>query len=144
MVYVLIVVTNVMEKKVESKIHKPLAEILGIPKRGERVDQPKVAVVIDPKIAKVLRPHQIEGIKVFPRHHLLTQFLYRATTGKIHDGAYGCIMADEMGLGKTVVTWVIKLIDSYNVLHFFGLYFVSLLNLLNELFGNVLLHVRHL
>src|ERR1700738_926428 len=52
------------EKKVESKVHKSLAEILGIPKRGEQVEQPKVAVVIDPKIAKVLRPHQIEGVKV--------------------------------------------------------------------------------
>jgi len=52
------------EKKPESKVHKSLAEILGIPKRGEPVDQPKVAVVIDPKIAKVLRPHQIEGVKV--------------------------------------------------------------------------------
>jgi DNA repair and recombination protein RAD54 and RAD54-like protein len=79
-------------QKVESKIHKSLASILGIPKRGELVEQPKVAVVIDPKIAKVLRPHQIEGVK----------FLYRATTGKIHDAAFGCIMADEMGLGKTV------------------------------------------
>ena len=52
------------EKKMESKTHRSLAEILGIPKRGEPVDQPKVAVVIDPKIAKVLRPHQIEGVKV--------------------------------------------------------------------------------
>src|SRR5579862_9485910 len=51
------------EKKPESRVHKSLAEILGIPKRGEPVDQPKVAVVIDPKIAKVLRPHQIEGVK---------------------------------------------------------------------------------
>jgi DNA repair and recombination protein RAD54 and RAD54-like protein len=51
-------------KKPESKVHKSLAEILGIPKRGEQVEQPKVAVVIDPKIAKVLRPHQIEGVKV--------------------------------------------------------------------------------
>jgi DNA repair and recombination RAD54-like protein len=52
------------EKKLESKTHRSLAEILGIPKRGEPVDQPKVAVVIDPKITKVLRPHQIEGVKV--------------------------------------------------------------------------------
>jgi len=56
------------EKKPESKVHKSLAEILGIPKRGEPVDQPKVAVVIDPKIAKVLRPHQIEGVKVQIAH----------------------------------------------------------------------------
>jgi len=51
-----------LEKK--SKVHKSLAEILGIQKKGEPSEQPKVAVVIDPKIARVLRPHQIEGVKV--------------------------------------------------------------------------------
>lgn len=61
---VLIVVVAEVEVKKQSKVHKSLAEILGIPKRGEVVEQPKVAVVIDPKIAKVLRPHQIEGVKV--------------------------------------------------------------------------------
>jgi hypothetical protein len=60
----LIVVTTFVEEKQESKVHKSLAEILGIPKRGDPVEQAKVAVVIDPKIAKVLRPHQIEGVKV--------------------------------------------------------------------------------
>ena len=66
------VVTTVgAEDKVVSKVHKSLAEILGIKKRGEPVEQPKVAVVIDPKIAKILRPHQIEGVKVFspPRYN---------------------------------------------------------------------------
>jgi len=52
------------EKKVESRVHKSLAEMLGISKRGEVVEQKKVAVVIDPKLTKVLRPHQIEGVKV--------------------------------------------------------------------------------
>jgi hypothetical protein len=59
-----IVEEKVQEVKKESKVHKSLAEILGIPKRGDVKEQPKVAVVIDPKIAKVLRPHQIEGVKV--------------------------------------------------------------------------------
>jgi DNA repair and recombination RAD54-like protein len=73
MLVLLIVVTEITEevpeviKKPESKVHKSLAEILGIPKRGEQVEQPKVAVVIDPKITKVLRPHQIEGVKVSTR-----------------------------------------------------------------------------
>ena len=72
-------------------MHKSLAEILGIKKEvvGER---PKVPVVIDPKLAKVLRPHQVAGVK----------FLYRCTTGLIDENAHGCIMADEMGLGKTL------------------------------------------
>jgi len=75
----------------EPIVHKSLADILGIKKKvdGER---PKVPVVIDPRLAKVLRPHQVEGVK----------FLYRCTTGLIDQNAQGCIMADEMGLGKTL------------------------------------------
>lgn len=76
--------------KPASKVHKSLADILGLKK--EKEEHPKVAVVIDPRLAKVLRPHQIEGVK----------FLYRCTTGLIDPRASGCIMADEMGLGKTL------------------------------------------
>jgi DNA repair and recombination RAD54-like protein len=43
-------------------VHKSLADILGLKKQVE--DRPRVPVVIDPKLAKVLRPHQIEGVKV--------------------------------------------------------------------------------
>ncbi|KAK4136152.1 hypothetical protein BT67DRAFT_418144 [Trichocladium antarcticum] len=72
-------------------MHKSLAEILGIKKQvvGEH---PRVPVVIDPRLAKVLRPHQIEGVK----------FMYRCVMGMIDEKAHGCIMADEMGLGKTL------------------------------------------
>ncbi|AOW01360.1 YALI0B07513p [Yarrowia lipolytica CLIB122] len=71
-----------------------LAEILGISPRDKQKpkEYPEVPVVIDPKLAKILRPHQVEGVK----------FLYRATTGLINPKAHGCIMADEMGLGKTL------------------------------------------
>lgn len=72
-------------------MHKSLADILGIKKEVEG-ERPKVPVVIDPKLAKVLRPHQIEGVK----------FMYRCVTGMIEEKANGCIMADEMGLGKTL------------------------------------------
>jgi DNA repair and recombination RAD54-like protein len=71
-------------------VHKSLADILGLKKKVD--DRPRVPVVIDPRLTKVLRPHQVEGVK----------FLYRATTGLIDEKANGCIMADEMGLGKTV------------------------------------------
>ncbi|KAJ1658042.1 DNA-dependent ATPase protein rad54 [Dispira simplex] len=54
--------------------------------------RPKVHVVVDPILSKMLRPHQVEGVK----------FLYNCVTGQIVDNAYGCIMADEMGLGKTL------------------------------------------
>ncbi|KAJ5082926.1 hypothetical protein N7532_011969 [Penicillium argentinense] len=74
----------------EPLVHKSLADILGLKKKVE--GRPKVPVVIDPRLAKVLRPHQVEGVK----------FLYRCTTGLVDRNANGCIMADGMGLGKTL------------------------------------------
>lgn len=71
-------------------MHRSLADILGL--KQKVVEHPKVPVVIDPRLAKVLRPHQVEGVK----------FLYRCVTGLIDTKANGCIMADEMGLGKTL------------------------------------------
>lgn len=45
--------------------HKSLADILGIRRKQTTDALPvKVPVVIDPKLAKVLRPHQVEGVKV--------------------------------------------------------------------------------
>jgi DNA repair and recombination RAD54-like protein len=42
--------------------HKNLNDLLGEGKDKKKVD--KVPVVIDPRLAKVLRPHQVEGVKV--------------------------------------------------------------------------------
>lgn len=72
-------------------VHKSLAEILGIKKTSSE-DHPRVPVVLDPKLAKTLRPHQVEGVR----------FMYSCVTGMIEENANGCIMADEMGLGKTL------------------------------------------
>ncbi|TGZ81204.1 putative RAD54 protein [Ascodesmis nigricans] len=78
--------------KVQVKsMHRSLKEILGLDQEQKK-EIPKVPVVIDPRLAKVLRPHQVEGVK----------FMYRCTTGLIDENANGCIMADEMGLGKTL------------------------------------------
>lgn len=76
------------------KTHKSLAEILGIYKNPDEAfaKYPDVPVVIDPALAKILRQHQIEGVR----------FLYRCTAGLVDVKAKGCIMADEMGLGKTL------------------------------------------
>ncbi|KDQ60990.1 hypothetical protein JAAARDRAFT_569331 [Jaapia argillacea MUCL 33604] len=71
--------------------HKSLKELLGGGKDKRKVTT-KVPVVIDPRLSKVLRPHQVEGVK----------FMYRCTTGMLEENQYGCIMADEMGLGKTL------------------------------------------
>ena len=52
-----------------------------------------VPVVLDPRLVKRLRPHQIEGVR----------FLYDSVTGATTNGKHcGCILADEMGLGKTL------------------------------------------
>lgn len=99
------------EPKLDSPIvHKSLANILGLKKKVD--DHPRIPVVIDPRLAKVLRPHQVEGVKVnkslteikILAKIRLAKFLYRCTTGLVDLKANGCIMADEMGLGKTVST----------------------------------------
>ena len=43
--------------------HKSLKELLGGGKE-KKPHQNKVPVVIDPRLCKVLRPHQVEGVKV--------------------------------------------------------------------------------
>lgn len=80
--------------------HKSLKAILGIEDKTKK-KVVKVPVVIDPRLSKVLRPHQIEGVKVsLGGKSADGQFLYRCTTGLVADNAWGCIMADEMGLGE--------------------------------------------
>lgn len=73
---------------------KSLNEMLGISTddKDPTTKFPNVPVVIDPKLAKILRPHQREGV----------MFLYKCTSGLVDARAKGCIMADEMGLGKTL------------------------------------------
>ncbi|QPG76960.1 hypothetical protein FOA43_004354 [Brettanomyces nanus] len=79
--------------KYKKRPQKTINEMLGIiPDSDPTKNFPNVPVVIDPKVAKVLRPHQISGVK----------FLYRCTAGLVDPKAKGCIMADEMGLGKTL------------------------------------------
>ncbi|WFD20593.1 helicase [Malassezia caprae] len=61
---------------------------------------PVVDVVLDPELSRILRPHQIEGVK----------FMYEAVTGMTSvdyghaSTGQGAILADEMGLGKTLQT----------------------------------------
>jgi DNA repair and recombination RAD54-like protein len=77
----------------------------------EEAVQEEVAVVVDPILSKVLRPHQIEGVR----------FLWECVTGRKVEGAYGCIMADEMGLGKTVCgAYTTHIWHSCNALRYCG------------------------
>ncbi|CDR47340.1 CYFA0S31e00562g1_1 [Cyberlindnera fabianii] len=87
-------VEEVIQTKKKKNVHKTLNEILGITKDPNEAEKKyaDVPVVIDPKLSKILRPHQVEGVK----------FLYRCVSGLIDPRAKGCIMADEMGLGKTL------------------------------------------
>eukprot|EP01105_Mastigella_eilhardi_P027712 TRINITY_DN8706_c0_g1_i1.p1 TRINITY_DN8706_c0_g1~~TRINITY_DN8706_c0_g1_i1.p1 ORF type:complete len:893 (-),score=240.89 TRINITY_DN8706_c0_g1_i1:49-2727(-) len=64
----------------------------------------KVAVVVDPALAKCLRPHQRAGV----------QFMFDCTMGLkpgMQKKNRGCILADGMGLGKTIqaitLTWTL-------------------------------------
>lgn len=47
--------------------HKSLKELLGEGKEKKTSD--KVPVVIDPRLTKILRPHQVEGVQVSGPHH---------------------------------------------------------------------------
>lgn len=87
------------EERERAKVHRSLAQMLGLVPSGGPKKIKKVPVVIDPRVGKVLRPHQVEGVK----------FLYKCVTGMTDENAYGCIMADEMGLGKTVCSRRVEL-----------------------------------
>lgn len=66
-------------------MHKSLADILGIKKAvvGERK---KVPVVIDPRLAKVLRPHQVEGVKVkYDFVHLAALLTFSKVSLSLHN-----------------------------------------------------------
>ncbi|KAG0704667.1 P-loop containing nucleoside triphosphate hydrolase protein [Suillus ampliporus] len=89
-------------KKPNGPLHDPEAEGAIVmkattPEHAQRFNKknlPTVAVVVDPIIARHLRPHQIEGVK----------FMYECVMGLRRHEGQGCILADEMGLGKTLQT----------------------------------------
>ncbi|KIJ39853.1 hypothetical protein M422DRAFT_780869 [Sphaerobolus stellatus SS14] len=82
--------------------HDPDAEgaiVLKAPNKAHEVkynkrNRPVVPVVLDPSLAKHLRPHQVEGVK----------FMYECVMGMRKHEGQGCILADEMGMGKTLQT----------------------------------------
>ncbi|OAX36093.1 hypothetical protein K503DRAFT_721959 [Rhizopogon vinicolor AM-OR11-026] len=90
------------KKEPDGPLHDPEAEGAIVMKattpehdrKFNKKNLPAVAVVVDPIIARHLRPHQIEGVK----------FLYECVMGLRRHEGQGCILADEMGLGKTLQT----------------------------------------
>lgn len=93
------------DKKPDGPLHDPEAEGAIVmkattPEHAQMFNKKNlstVAVVLDPIIARHLRPHQIEGVK----------FLYECVMGLRRHEGQGCILADEMGLGKTLQTIVL-------------------------------------
>lgn len=70
------------QERERKKVHRSLAEMLGLGNREDKRKRiVKVPVVIDPRVGKVLRPHQVEGVK----------FLYKCVTGMTDENAYGCV-----------------------------------------------------
>ncbi|PSN33104.1 DNA repair and recombination protein RAD54B [Blattella germanica] len=57
---------------------------------------PVVDVSVDPCLARVLRPHQRDGVL----------FIYECIMGMKKNNYHGAILADEMGLGKTLHNFV--------------------------------------
>lgn len=88
---------NVTHSNTDNRaLHDPCATdavvLLGSIKHG---DTTTVAVVLDPFLAKRMRPHQLQGIR----------FLFDCTAGRrvqTGEGGEGAILADEMGLGKSL------------------------------------------
>ncbi|PYI22991.1 hypothetical protein BO99DRAFT_352046 [Aspergillus violaceofuscus CBS 115571] len=76
--------------------HDPAQPGALVMKRPDSVPNGKrvVDVVVDPILAKHLRPHQREGV----------QFLYECVMGMRSFNGEGAILADDMGLGKTLQT----------------------------------------
>lgn len=48
----------------DQTVHKNLADILGIRRKDPNAKPAKVPVVIDPRLTAILRPHQVEGVRV--------------------------------------------------------------------------------
>jgi DNA repair and recombination RAD54-like protein len=80
---------------VDNSVHgKSLKELLG--GGATKKTTAKMPVVIDPMLTKVLRPHQVEGVKVclcffgsLVSSNVVLQFLYKCTTGMIVENQYG-------------------------------------------------------
>ncbi|KAI6044689.1 P-loop containing nucleoside triphosphate hydrolase protein [Pisolithus marmoratus] len=99
---------QIPETKPKGPLHDPDAEgavVMKMPSnehsgKFNKKGLPVIPVVLDPIVARHLRPHQIEGVK----------FLYECVMGMRKHEGQGCILADEMGLGKTLQAGTIALV----------------------------------
>jgi DNA repair and recombination protein RAD54B len=85
--------TGLTKKNTTEPRHDPSADGAIVLARAEMPQGTKpIDVVMDPLVARHLRPHQKEGVK----------FLYECVMGIKAFNGRGAILADEMGLGKTL------------------------------------------
>ena len=81
---------------------RSLAEILGIMKEDPKKES-KVPVVIDPRLGKVLRPHQVEGVKV--GRYLMNRYAFLTIPCT---SFYTIAAQDRLWQDSTVVSWRTK------------------------------------
>lgn len=75
-------------------VNKSIADILGLKKKVDT--RPRVPVVIDPKLAKVLRPHQVEGVKVRPLLHVVAErYLVKLTCHAVSLSLYNRLGSEK-------------------------------------------------
>lgn len=85
--------TALVKPKVHGPRHDPNApDAMILPSPQMPIGIKAIDVVLDPILARCLRPHQKDGVK----------FLYECVMGIKEFNGRGAILADEMGLGKTL------------------------------------------
>ncbi|CCF57034.1 hypothetical protein KAFR_0C00390 [Kazachstania africana CBS 2517] len=105
-------VTTNLANSTASMRFKPIFDVSTIetPIIMNKSPRAQVDVIVDPKISKILRPHQVEGVKFM---YDCIFHLDRSSSVESNEknlvlnenfDLNGCILADEMGLGKTLMT----------------------------------------
>jgi len=101
---------GIQQKKVTGAKHDPEEEgalVLYTPVSSNIGTKKEVHIVVDPKLSKILRDHQRDGI----------DFVFQCLMGFKQEEHTGCILADEMGLGKTLqsigVLWTLMCQGTY-------------------------------
>lgn len=99
--------TSLLKPKPNEPRHDPTApDALVLTRPPTSPDKKVIEVVLDPLLARHLRPHQKEGVR----------FLYECVMGLKDFSGRGAILADEMGLGKTLTViallWTLLSISS--------------------------------
>jgi len=95
-----------------------IIDLLNIKSFFNKKEEEITSVVLEPFLAKHLRPHQKTGII----------FLYECVSGFKAQEYFGAILADEMGLGKTLQTiclvWYVNMFPNMTTILICSTYFM--------------------